>query len=395
MMVGRREAWTRVATIVAAVALVAVGASVGATVYQGYLILVFALVILHSGSLALVLIRPAAAAVLSLVASFGIMFAAHLGGGAPWPWAVTTLITQTLVIGLIGYRSTWLLGVLTLGGSVLLAAIAARLIQPPHELNATAVNMVVFASIASTAMIAGVVLRQWEVIRSQLASQRRVTEEERTRRVVAEEKTRIARELHDVIAHSMSIINVQATSAPYRHPQADAPLREEFEDIAESSRRALAEMRSLLSVLRDDTLPADRAPQPVLSRIPELIDQSAAAGVDVTLVGGEHLEDAGVSELTGLAAYRIVQEALSNVIRHAPGATVEVRCTRDDDEVELVVRNGPPAAVGRSSGEEPGHGLIGMRERAASVGGTVAVGSTDDGGYEVRAVLPLRHEESG
>ncbi len=135
-------------------------------------------------------------------------------------------------------------------------------------MNATAVNMVLFASIAGAALIAGIVLRQWQVIGSQLARERRITEEERTRRVVAEEKTRIARELHDVIAHSMSIINVQASSAPFRHPQADQALRDEFEDIAASSRRTLVEMRSLLSVLRDDSEPAAKAPQPVLSRIP-------------------------------------------------------------------------------------------------------------------------------
>ena len=386
------EAWTRVGAIVAGVALVAIATPLGATTYGGLLFLIFALAVIHSGALALALLRPPLAAALSLAASFGLMLAGHLGGGAPWPWAVTTLITQSLVIGLLGYRYKWMLGAVTFAGSVVLAAVAAQAIQPPHEPNSTAVNMVIFASIAGAALVAGIVLRQWEVVRTQLAGARRASEEERTRRVVAEEKTRIARELHDVIAHSMSIINVQASSAPFRHPQTDAALKEEFDDIAASSRRALTEMRSLLSVLRDDAAPNLKAPQPVLSRIPELVEQSVGAGVEVTLIGAAELEDEGVSELTGLAAYRIVQEALSNVIRHAPGAPVTVTCTRQADSIKIVVKNGPGGGRAREPGV--GHGLIGMRERAASVGGTVEYGPTDDGGYEVRAHLPLQRDDA-
>lgn len=387
-----RDAWMRVIAGLAGVALVAVSTSLGATIYDGMLVLVFVLALIHSGALVLTLVRPPVAAVFSVLASFGLMLAAHSATGAPWPWAVTTMITQVLVIGLLAYRAQWVLGAATFAGSVLAAAVAARVIQPSHELNATAVNMVIFASIAGAALAAGIVLRQWGVIRSQLAVERRTSEEERTRRVLAEEKTRIARELHDVIAHSMSIINVQASSAPFRHPQADEALRQEFKEISESSRRALAEMRSLLGVLRDETRPADRAPQPVLSRIPELVEQSVTAGLPVRLEGGDCLTDEGVSELTGLAAYRIVQEALSNVIRHAPGAEVVVECSRDDERIELVVRNGRSDRPGTLTGE-PGHGLVGMTERAASVGGTVEYGPTDNGGYKVRAVLPLRRAE--
>jgi len=112
----------------------------------------------------------------------------------------------------------------------------------------------------------------------------------------------------------------------------------------------------------------------------------------VRIEGGECLTDDGVSELTGLAAYRIVQEALSNVIRHAPGADVVVECSRDDERIELVVRNSRSDRPGTLTGE-PGHGLVGMSERAASVGGTVEYGSTSNGGYQVRAVLPLHRSE--
>ncbi len=114
----------------------------------------------------------------------------------------------------------------------------------------------------------------------------------------------------------------------------------------------------------------------------------------MTLSGAGELSDQGVSELSGLAAYRIVQEALSNVIRHAPGAKVQVGIRREPEHIELVIHNGRAPRAGQPL-SDAGHGLIGMRERAASVGGTDhAVGPTLGGGYEVRAVLPLAHAET-
>lgn len=392
----RREAWLRIAAGAAAVVLLVLSVAIGATVYQAMLLLLFAGALVQAATLPLALIRPWPAAALSVAGALLVMASAHTGH-APWPWAVTTMIAQALVLALLGYRARWPLGAGTLAVVVILSGVLARLVDPAHDQQAVAVDLVVFASIGGTALAAGVVAREWQVVRRQLARERRLTEEERARRMVAEEKTRIARELHDVIAHSMSIIAVQATSAPFRHPGVDPELRHEFDEIATLSRTALSELRSLLGVLRDPDAPIARTPQPRLSGITELVTQSRRSGLAVTLVGAEALSDDGVDEAVGLSAYRIVQEALSNVIRHARGARVEVRVHRND-QLDLVVSNRPgdgasaagEGAAGGAAEPGSGSGLLGMRERAASVGGTLAFGPAGDGGYEVHATLPLR-----
>jgi len=300
-------------------------------------------------------------------------------------------IGQALLIGVVTHRAGWLIGLGTLIASAAVSGIAALVSPVAHDQNAVAVSLVVFASVAGGGLGLGLAWRQWQVIRSQLAREREVSAEERARRVVAEEKTRIARELHDVIAHSMSIINVQASSAGARHPGLDPALGDEFEDIAGASRRALAEMRSLLSVLRDENTPHELAPQPTLSRIPELVTRSAVTGTPVHLTWHGGRGDDGVAASAGLAAYRIVQEALSNVIRHAEGASVDVGIDRDREAISIVVENSRPtvAAAVASGPAGDGQGLLGMRERAASVGGTLEYGPTSRGGYRIRARLPL------
>jgi signal transduction histidine kinase len=210
--------------------------------------------------------------------------------------------------------------------------------------------------------------------------------------MLAEERARIARELHDVVAHSMSIINVQAATARYRHPDFDAGALAEFEDIGVASRQALDEMRGLLDVLRDGDGPGEKRPQPRFEDLPELIAQAERAGMVVAFASTAERGGAPVGEVVGVVAYRIVQEALSNAIRHAPGSAVEVRCARRGDALELVIRNAP--GVQAPADGDAGYGLIGMAERAASVGGTVRSGATEDGGFEVIAVLPLRRRQA-
>lgn len=386
----RREAWLRIAAGSAAIVLLVVSMTLGATLYGGTLLVLFVGVLAQVSALPLALIRPWVAAPLSVVGALLVMASAHAGGG-PWPWAVTTMITQAFVLAVLGYRARWPLGGGTLVVVVLLSGVLAPIVDRSRDQQAVATDLVVFASIGLTALAAGIAAREWQAVRRQLARERRLTEEERARRLLAEEKTRIARELHDVIAHSMSIIAVQATSAPFRHPGVDAGLRQEFDEIATLSRSALTEMRSLLGVLRDPDAPGARTPLPRLSGIAELVTQSQRSGLAVTLIGTEDLRDEGVDEAVGLSAYRIVQEALSNVIRHAHGAPVEVRVHRND-ELDVLVRNGAPDADRATNGvvdASAGSGLLGMRERAASVGGTLAFGPTADGGYEVRAMLPL------
>src|SRR5699024_2194423 len=141
--------------------------------------------------------------------------------------------------------------------------------------------------------------------------------EDLTKRETIEEKARISRELHDIVAHSMSIINIQASSAPVRHAALDVEVAKEFEVISSSARAALTEMRGLLTVLRNEHPPHEQDPQPKLSDVETLVDKTRQAGVRVTFERSGEAIDAGLSESIGLAGYRIVQEALSNAIRHA------------------------------------------------------------------------------
>jgi signal transduction histidine kinase len=220
-----------------------------------------------------------------------------------------------------------------------------------------------------------------------LAVQTGRTEAEQARLAVLEERTRIARELHDVVAHHMSLIAVRAETAPYRLAGLPESARAEFSSLSEVAREALAEMRRLLGVLRQDQ-PAALAPQPQLADLPALVDAARRAGVAVELSVPPALDQ--VPSGVGLCAYRIVQESLSNASQHAPGAAVTVSVNRDSGAVLLRVANGPGESPGPSrNGHGPGHGLAGMRERVALLGGSLSVGAAPDGGFVVSAVLPL------
>jgi len=220
-----------------------------------------------------------------------------------------------------------------------------------------------------------------------LAAQTERAEAEQARRAVLEERARIARELHDVVAHHMSLIAVRAETAPYRLSGLPESARDEFSSLSEVAREALAEMRRLLGVLRHDQ-PAALAPQPQLTDLPALVDAARRSGVPVelSLPPAPGQVPAGV----GVCAYRIVQESLSNASQHAPGAPIAVSVTHDPGVILLRVANGP-AGHPRPAGTEPrpGHGLTGMHERVALLGGSLSAGPAPDGGFVVSAVLPL------
>jgi signal transduction histidine kinase len=199
------------------------------------------------------------------------------------------------------------------------------------------------------------------------------------------ERARIARELHDVVAHHVSAIAVQAETARLTTEGLPDEGRAHFEAIGQTARDALTEMRRLLGVLREDaSAAAARAPQPSLDRLNELVETARAAGNSVTLT----LEGAVVTPSPGidLCAYRILQEALTNVRRHAPGAPVEVGVEYSPETLRLSVRDHGPGAP---SPDLDGHGLLGMRERAIMVGGAFRAGPAAGGGFAVEAVLPL------
>jgi signal transduction histidine kinase len=240
----------------------------------------------------------------------------------------------------------------------------------------------------------------WRRARRALAAQTERAELEGARRAVLEERTRIAREMHDVVAHHMSMIAVQAETAPYRLSDVPEPVRAEFTALSGAAREALTEMRKLLGVLRSDQ-PAERVPQPQLADVPELVSGVRRAGAQVSLsMPGT---TSSLPPRVGVCAYRIVQESLSNAGRHAPGAAISVRVEREPQLVRLKIFNEPPAEGHRANGGHAngpagnggagnggaGHGLAGMRERVELLGGSLSAGPVADGGFAVAAVLPV------
>jgi signal transduction histidine kinase len=226
------------------------------------------------------------------------------------------------------------------------------------------------------------------------------------------ERARIARELHDVVAHHISMVAVQAETARLTTPGLPAAGAHRFAEIGDTARAGLTEMRRLLGVLREDAEDAgadvaDRHPLPGLPQLAGLVDvarDASGAGVRLIVSGPVTEFDPGVE----LAAYRIVQEALTNARRHAPGAAVDVELCYADDALRLRVRDngpgpaGPPDGDGRGPREAPetgeyaptgtGHGLLGMRERALAVGGSLWTGDAPGGGFLVEALLPAKPE---
>jgi signal transduction histidine kinase len=205
------------------------------------------------------------------------------------------------------------------------------------------------------------------------------------------ERARIARELHDVVAHHISMIAVQAETARLTTPGMPDAGAQRLSEIGDTARAGLTEMRRLLGVLREDAQAeaADRHPQPGLDQLAGLVDEareSSGAGCRLIISGVPVTVDPGV----GLAAYRIVQEALTNARRHAPGAAVDVEVRYGDGELRLLIRDNGPGP--QQSAPAGGHGLLGMRERAAAVGGELRSGAATVGGYLVEARLPGKCE---
>jgi len=207
------------------------------------------------------------------------------------------------------------------------------------------------------------------------------------------ERARISRELHDVVAHHVSMIAVQAETARLATPGMPAAGAQQLSAIGDTARAALTEMRRLLGVLREDSggQTADRQPQPGLAQLNELLDEAReVSGIGARLIVSGWLTalDPGVE----LAAYRIVQEALTNARRHAPGAAVDVELHFAGDALHVRVRDNGPGPAAAPSQPVHGNGLLGMRERAAAVGGGFRVGAAPGGGFLVQATLPAKAE---
>jgi len=242
--------------------------------------------------------------------------------------------------------------------------------------------------IATTVLALSVLGAAWAIgraIRERRAYTRRAAEE-LAARAVAEERLRIARDLHDTVAHSLSLITVKAGVAAHVAAIRPEEVTDALRVIENSGRGALDEIRQLLSLLRTEADPAERDPAPGLDRVPDLVPAAAEAGVEV------RLETAGLEEVpadVGRAGYRIVQEAVTNVIRHAAPTRCSVRLSGDREGLAIEVADqgpGPRTSPAGTSGT--GHGLIGMRERVALYGGEFTAGQAPGGGFLITARLP-------
>lgn len=281
-----------------------------------------------------------------------------------YPWQVVHLIVLLVLIVAVTWTRPLPVVLKVWAASALLFLIA----MPAHADAGWAFGV--------TAIMFGVLLVRWLVLsRRQVAALEEVSELERAKRTVLQERSRIARDLHDVVAHHMSMVVVSAQTAPYRHAAVPAHLQAEFETIAATGRQALNEIRGLLGVLRSDGDLAELAPAPTIADLPELFASTQRAGVPLTWQIDGSAALAG--DLIGATAYRIVQECLANASRHAPGAPVTAEVSITVDGVGIEIRNRPTAATSWTA-PEPGLGILGMRERAAAVGGIVAVHADDD-----------------
>ena len=284
------------------------------------------------------------------------------------------LLAPELVIPFAGLAAVWTLTLMR-PPSVSLVGLAGLLAVSSINAFTTVPEEAVFAM--------GLAVTVWAL--AEAARNRIDAAHEAERRAADTEKTRIARELHDVIAHSVSVIVVQAGAAGDVFDTHPEQARTALLAIERSGREALAELLRLLGAVFPDDLRAPSAPQPGLDRLDELAGQVRAAGLDVTVTidGTPSALPAGID----LSAYRIVQEALTNTLRHAGARSVEVTVRHRADVVEIDVVDDGTAPPRTSDG--PGYGIIGMRERAAVLGGTLDAAPTAHGGFRVRALLPL------
>ena len=326
------------------------------------------------GPLLLARARPLLAWGLALAVGVGFWASRSALPDWPMPWPVVYfLVLLALLVG-VCLRAPWPEVLIAIGGT---GAVFGVVLD--GDLKNWAWGQAVLAIVA--------LLVRWLILsRRQLAREAELGEVERARRVVLEERSMIARELHDVVAHHMSLIVVQAQSAPYRLADVDAATREEFTSIERSARTALTEVRGVLGVLRSDEGERLVAPVPGGGDVASLLASAQAAGMPLTWDAlPPTLGD--VPAAVGLAAYRIVQESLSNASRHAPGEACHVRIDADGEALHLFVAN----AIGADSLPAEGgggSGLLGMRTRAEAVGGDLTAGREADR-WQVSARLPL------
>jgi signal transduction histidine kinase len=307
-----------------------------------------------------------------------------LAATLPWSsgsgWAHVSFIIAFFVAATSGKRYwAWLALAIDFAGTIWLAPLIYDHAIPP--LNDT----LLLAGWVLAVVIAAEATR----FRAERATATRVSRQIDQRRRQSEERLRVARDLHDVIGHNISLINVQASMGLDLMDSQPEQARAALSAIKSVSKEALEELRTMLTTLRrDDDDAAPRSPAPGLDRLPELIELTRAAGlsVEAEVTGKAPPLPAAVH----LAAYRIIQESLTNVARHAGRPRVTVRVTYDDADVHVEIDDDGPAPSGGGSAIGTGSGITGMRERAAALGGDLSAGFRHGGGFRVSARLPVR-----
>lgn len=305
----------------------------------------------------------------------------------PWPWSVPAMIAFLALVlvatSLHGWRTGLVAWSVISAGSLVTASLAPAAVGR----GATGVDLLVTVSLAAAALLVGVLIAGRLQMGEELDRERENTAAEQARRLLVEERTRIARELHDIIAHSTSLIQVQASTARYRIPALPGEATEEFDDIAEIARGSLTEMRRLLGVLRTEDHAPELTPQQGIDDIPQLVEGTRRAGAEIGL--SMPVTSRSLPLGVQVTAFRITQEALSNAVRHAPGAAIEVLLDSPQDSLTIRVHNEAADGAPAPATTGGGHGLPGMRERAGLLGGSLEAGPDPDGGWTVTAVLPI------
>ncbi|MEV0320856.1 histidine kinase [Streptomyces sp. NPDC050659] len=298
-----------------------------------------------------------------------------------WPWSPAAFLAHLTVMTVVTLRTRprtagwmWI-------GTGLYGVFAEVFLGSRYSTDTP--QMLFFSALA---LLAASLVHIRREAQREVSVQRTVTAIERDKRTLLEERTTIARELHDVVAHHMSVVAIQAEAAPYRVENPPPELEQAFVTIRENAVSALTELRRVLGVVRAEDYEAPDAPQPTLADLDRLIANVGETGLTV-----EKVVTGAVRELpqgVELSAYRIVQEALSNTLRHAPGATARVEVGYVLGGLGLRILNGPATGLVKPS-PGAGHGITGMRERVTMLNGEMTAEETGDGGYEVTVFLPV------
>jgi signal transduction histidine kinase len=337
----------------------------------------------------LTMVRPVGAFWLSMAAT-PIATALATEFDDEWPWRNGSFACHLSVLTIVAIRTrprtaAWMWALTAVYGTL------SGTLAGGHAFGSNNAQMLFLSAV----VLLGVAV--WQTRREaqqKVTAQQTVTAHERSRRTLLEERTTIARELHDVVAHHMSVVAIQAEAAPYRVENPPPELERAFATIRENAVAALTELRRVLGVVRAEDYEAPDAPQPTLADMDALLANVRDAGlsVDKVVTGAVRELPQGVE----LSAYRIVQEALSNTLRHAPGAGARVEIGYVLGGLGLRIVNGPmpePSLVKPSPGA--GHGITGMRERVSMLNGEMTAAPTDDDGYEVTVFLPVASASEG